>query len=356
MTSQPTCSLEQLPSCQKVPEHHDPASWEGAPFRQGYILDERFVITDVLSRSGMGTVFKAEDREQNNTPVAIKVPHLEYESDVGFFDRFKREERIGLELSHPFLLKFFPVKGTKSRPYLVTEYLRGCTLEHLLRAMRPLPEKDALKIASLVCEALDYMHGHGFVHRDLKPQNIMICCDRTIRIMDFGIARHTTARGITRVGTAPAMGTIDYMSPEQVMGRRADKRSDIYSLGAVLYELLTGATPFQNENPWVAMNARVSGDPVPPRKVNPDLSAQAEEIVLRAMQRNPHARYQSAAAFKSDLDNAEHIRVTGLAGRVQEAAPWKPAWLQRPAVLVSLMLGPLAVGLGVLLWFLLRHP
>jgi serine/threonine-protein kinase len=337
-----------------VPEHHDPVDSSGAPFKPGQVLDGRFLITEVISRSGMATIFKAEDQQNGKQAVAVKVPHLEYESDPNFFSRFQREEKIGLELKHPFVLRFIPVEH-KSRPYIVTEYLKGCTLEHLLKAMRPLPEKDALKIASLVCEALQHLHDHGVVHRDLKPQNIMICCYGTIRIMDFGIARDVVSRRITRIGNSTSMGTPDYMAPEQVRGKHADKRTDIYNLGAVLYEMLTGAVPFQDENPWAALNARVTGDPVAPRKLNHELSAQAEEIVLRALQRDPANRYQSAAEMKAELDTAEHVRVTGLADRLQQPVAWKPGFFQRPWVLGATLLGPLAIGIVILLYLLLRH-
>jgi serine/threonine-protein kinase len=331
--------------------------WNGAPFKPRQMLDGRFLITDVISRSGMATIFKAEDQQNGKQAVAVKVPHFEYESDPNFFSRFQREGKIGLELKHPFVLKFVPVEN-KSRPYIVTEYLKGCTLEHLLKAMRPLPEKDALKIASLVCEALEHLHDHGVVHRDLKPQNVMICCDGTIRIMDFGIARNVVSRRITRVGNSSSMGTPDYMAPEQVRGKRADKRTDIYNLGALLYEMLTGVVPLQDENPWAALNARVTGDPAAPRRINCELSAQAEEIVLRALQRDPANRYPSAAAMKAELDAAEHVRVTGLAERLQEQAAWKPSLFQRPWVLGATLLGPLIIGIIILLYLLLvhRHP
>ena len=345
--------LEEVGTCRDVPEHHDPVDTAGLPFRPGHVLDGRFVITEVLSRSGMGTIFKAEDKQSGNRLVAIKVPHLEYESDPNFFSRFQREERIGQELNHPFILKFIPVEN-KSRPYIVTEYLKGCTLEHLLRAMKPLPEKDALKIAGLICEALQHMHDHGVIHRDLKPQNVMICCDGTIRIMDFGIARDDVSRRITRVGNSKSMGTPDYMAPEQVKGKRADQRTDIYNLGALLYEMLTGALPFQNDNPWAALNARVTGDPIAPRKLNPDLSAQAEEIVLRALRREAADRYQSASEMKADIENVEQLRVTGLADRLQEPTPWAPKPFQRPMVLAMAMLAPLILAIIVLTVLLIR--
>jgi serine/threonine protein kinase len=295
-----------------------------------------------------------KDNQEGNRLVAVKVPHLEYESDPNFFSRFQREERIGLELNHPFTLKFISVEN-KSRPYIVTEYLKGCTLAHLLKAMRPLTEKDALKITSLICEALQHMHDHGVIHRDLKPQNVMICCDGTIRIMDFGIARDTASRRITRVGNSNSMGTPDYMAPEQVTGKRADKRTDIYNLGGLLYEMLTGVIPFQHDNPWAALNARVTGDPVAPRRLNPELSAQAEEIVLRALQRDPADRYASAAAMKAEIDTVGQVRVTGLADRLQEPTPWAPSLFQRPWMLAAALLSPLVIGFLVLSFLLFRR-
>ncbi|MGO9201765.1 MAG: serine/threonine protein kinase [Limisphaerales bacterium] len=349
-----TCVLEQVACCPEVPEHHDPVDAAGAPFQPGDVLDGRFLITEVLSRSGMGTVFKAEDKQNGNRFVALKVPRLEYESDPNFFSRFQREEGIGLELNHPFILKFIPV-GNKSRPYIVTEYLKGCTLEHLLKAMRPLPEKDALSIASLICQALQHMHDHGVIHRDLKPQNVMICCDGTLRIVDFGIARDGVSRRITRIGNSTPMGTPDYMAPEQVKGKRADKRTDIYNLGALLYEMLTGVVPFQNDNPWAALNARLTGDPAAPRKLNPDCSAQAEEIVLRALQRDPADRYPSVAAMKAEIDTVDQVRVTGLADRLSEPAPLAPNLSQRPWALAVAMLAPVLIAILVLSVLLVRR-
>lgn len=354
MRNEPGAALEQVASCRDLPDCHEPVDTTGIPFQPGHLLDGRFLITEVLSKSGMATVFKAEDKRNGNQLVALKVPHLEFESDPLFFSRFQREERIGLQLNHPYILKFIAVEN-KNRPYLVTEYLKGCTLEHLLKAMRPLPEKDALKLASLICEALQHMHEQGVIHRDLKPQNVMLCSNGSIRLMDFGIARDTAFRRLTRVGNSKSMGTPDYMAPEQVKSKATDRRTDIYNLGTLLYEMLTGTVPFQNENPWAALNARVTGDPVAPRQINPDLSPQAEEIVLRAMQREPADRFASAAAMKSELDNSEHIRLTGLVERLQEPTRWSPGFWQRPWVLLTAAFSPLLAALLFFLFFLARR-
>lgn len=354
MNNKQQSPLEHVVSCHDVPEHHDPVEPSFAPeLRPGYVLDGRFVLDEPISRSGMAVIYKARDTQNGNQLVAVKVPHLRYEADPAFFSRFQREEQIGQKLNHPFVLKFLPVGPQKSRPYIVTEYLRGCTLAHLLNAMRPLPEKDALKIASLLCEALQYLHSQGVVHRDLKPANIMICQDRTIRLMDFGIASDAGARRITMGGFSSMMGTPDYMAPEQVRNKGIDERTDIYSLGAVLYELLTGAIPFPHENPWMAMNNRVTGDPMAPRKLNPDLTPQAEEIVLHAMQRDPVARYQSALAMKADLDNSASVHVTGYSKRLQ-APRWRLS-LQSTPVIAGTLLGLGFITLQVLLFLLLRY-
>ncbi len=316
-----------------VPMFHKPAEKAvTGEIEAGQLLDDRFFIHEMISRSGMATIFRATDR-QTKQMVAVKVPYMQFESDPGFFSRFLREEEIGLKLQHPNILKFYPVEN-KSRPYIVTEYLRGYTLAHLLNNIRPMPVADALKLASRICDALAYLHGEGVIHRDLKPQNIMMCYDGTIRLMDFGIAR-SEGRRITYTGFTPALGTPDYMAPEQVKGKRGDARTDIYSLGAMLYEMLTGHTPFEGETPLLVMNARLVGDPVAPREFVPSLSPQVEEIVLHAMERDPADRYRSAAEMKAEIDDPDSVTVTGRVDRLQAAAPWKRGWSKHRSVIVS---------------------
>ncbi len=325
--------------------------------KPGHVLDNRFQILETLSKSGMATIFKATDLE-NKATVAVKVPHMQYESDPGFYSRFQREEEIGGSLHHPYILKFYPVsEELRTRPYIVTEYLRGYTLSHLLTSVRPMPEKDAVKLASRVCEALAYMHSQGVVHRDLKPQNIMLCNDGTIRIMDFGIAKAKEGRRLTFAGFTPAVGTPDYMAPEQVKGKRGDERTDIYSLGAMLYEMVAGVPPFQMEtdNPLVIMNARVEGDPVAPRKKNPGVSPQVEEIILHAMERDPRSRYQNAAEMKAELDDPTSVQLTGRWERLQEATLEKQQWKKYLWVGIGISI-PLIILILLLLLIIHRGP
>jgi serine/threonine-protein kinase len=320
-----------------------------AEYSAGAVLDNRFEIAECVSRSGMACIYKARDRKTGQT-VAIKVPHMQFESDVAGSTRFEREEEIGKTLHHPLVLKIIPVEEQKSRPYIVMEYLEGRTLAEVLKETKPLPEADAAAIASRICDALDYLHKQNVVHRDLKPQNIMLCRDGSIRIMDFGIAKSAQARRMTFVGFTPAMGTPDYMAPEQVQGKRGDERTDIYSLGAILYEMATGSTLFEGENPYVVMNSRLTGDPAPPRKVNPKLTPVLEEIILHALERNPANRYPSAAAMKAELDDYEKVPLTERWRRLQPPQIWKTRYRIIPIVAGLVLLN---IILFLLLWWYL---
>ena len=328
-----------------VPNSATPVALATGDLAPGMTLDGRFEITDLVARSNMASIFKAQDR-QTGEAVAVKVPLMTLESDVAGFERFQREEEIGTRLQHPGVLKVIKVEGKKSRPYLVMEFLDGETLADLLSRRKPLPEPEAVRCASRICDALEYLHANGVTHRDLKPQNIMLCRDGSLRLFDFGIARIENARRLTFAGFTPTMGTPDYMAPEQVKGKRGDHRTDIYSLGAILYEMTTGSTLFQGESPYVVMNARVTGDPVAPRKVNPNLTPVIEEIILHAIERDPEQRFESAGAMKRELDDYELVQLTDRCLRLRAPQPWKSGrtlWL---------MIGGI-VAVQVLLFFLM---
>jgi serine/threonine protein kinase len=331
--------LEDVTCCQDLPE---PATVRGPKpeFRRGQVLDGRFYFLEDIYSGGMATLYRAEDMDHGRREVVVKIPFLKFESDPAAYAQFRREEEIGLALNHPLLLKFIPVEN-KSRTYIVTEYLRGCTLDYIMHKHRPLPERDALKIAGVICEALQYLHSVGIVHNDLKPSNIMICSDRTLRVMDFGLATYASAARRFLGKLVPIFGTPQYMAPEQVRAKRTDARTDIYTLGAVLFEMLTGQLPFQSEDHWDSVRWRLSGDPAAPSSLNPAISPQAEEIVLHAMQRKPEDRYESAAAFKADLDLPDRVQVTGYSQRLV-----KPRW--KLSLEASQLLYGALLGVGVL--------
>jgi serine/threonine-protein kinase len=315
----------------------------------GTLLDNRFEMIKRISRSGMACIYEARDHKTGQT-VAVKVPFRHMEGDIAAATRFEREEQIGKSLNHPSVLRIIAVEEQKSRPYIVMELLKGQTLSEVLKETKPLPEADAVAIASRICDALDYLHLQNVVHRDLKPQNIMLCNDGSIRVMDFGISKSAQARRMTFVGFTPAMGTPDYMAPEQVQGKRGDERTDIYSLGAILYEMATGATLFEGENPYVVMNSRLTGDPAPPRKLNPKLTPVLEEIILHALERNPANRYPSAAAMKAELDDYEKVQMTERWTRLRLPQLWKTRFRLVPIIAGAFLL-QIVIGL-LLYWFL----
>jgi serine/threonine protein kinase len=314
----------------------------------GETLDQ-YKITELIARSGMASILKAIDTETGQT-VALKVPYPQFESDVVFYERFRREESIGQRLEHPNIIKVLTPRR-KSRMYIAMEYVEGNSLRALMRDKRPLPPERALGYARQVCGALVYMHGQGVVHRDLKPENMLATDAEQIKIMDFGIALDESARRLTWAGLSTTIGTPDYMAPEQISGRRGDARTDIYSLGMVLYEMLTANLPFEGANVYAVMKAKASQDPQPPSRWEPDLDPRLEEIVLRAIDRTPRYRYASAAEMLADLEDPSRVQLTGRAASLHPRASWKRF---RAAIMTGLFFVSL-IGIIVLLVFLARR-
>src|SRR3984893_898470 len=267
---------------------------------------DQYELTELIARSGMASIFKAVDRLNGGATVAIKVPYLQFESDVVFYSRFEREEQVGRRLDHPNIIKVL-TPARKSRMYIAMEYVEGVSLRALMRDKQTLETEKALEIACQICEALVYMHSQGVVHRDLKPENILITHEGRVKIMDFGIALDESARRLTWSGLSSTIGTPDYMAPEQVSGRRGDVRTDIYSLGTILYEMLTGHLPYSGPNVYNVMRAKTAEDPQPPTAFKPDLDPHLEEIVLHPIERNPRDRYATAGQMLEDLRDPSRV-------------------------------------------------
>jgi serine/threonine-protein kinase len=254
----------------------------------------------------MASIFRATDLRDDRT-VALKIPHPDMEADPILSDRFQREAAIGERLDHPNVMRVFHEKD-RSRVYMVMEWCDGRLLRRILDEGR-IPQDRAIRIAIGILKALDYIHANGVVHRDLKPENIMVDDNDNIKLIDFGIASDSASRRLTYANFTATLGTPDYISPEQVKGKRGDARSDLYSMGVILYEMLTGKLPFSGPSPLAAMNDRLLNHPVPPRVADPSVSPQLQEILYRALERDPKNRYASAREFLSDLEHPEQVGV-----------------------------------------------
>jgi serine/threonine protein kinase len=294
----------------------------------------------------MASIFRATDTRDGRT-VAIKVPHPQMEADPVLFDRFHREEAIGIALDHPGVMKVYKDED-RSQLYMVMEWVDGRLLRQIMTEKGKIPVDRAARITINILNALEYIHTHGVVHRDLKPENVMVDANDNIKLIDFGIAGQDGSRRLTFAKLSQVMGTPDYISPEQVKGKRGDGRSDIYALGVMLYEMVTGETPFKGPNPFAIINDRMLNNPVPPRELNPAITPQLQEIIYRAIERDPKNRYASAHEFANDLEHQDQV---GVADR-PELRDWKQRrtpWLRRVAFYVILALIPIII-FGLMLY------
>jgi serine/threonine-protein kinase len=271
----------------------------------GTILDS-YRIDAPIAKSGMATIFRATDTRDGRT-VALKIPHPDMEADPILSDRFKREAAIGERLNHPNVMRVYG-DDHRSRIYMVMEWCPGRLLRQILDEGR-IPQDRAIRIAIEILKALDYIHTNGVVHRDLKPENIMLDDNDHIKLIDFGIAGDTASRRLTYANFTSMLGTPNYIAPEQVKGKRGDGRTDIYSVGVILYEMLTGKLPFTGPTPMAAMNDRLLNHPLPPRVADPSVSPELQEILYRALERDPKNRYATAQEFIRDLEHPEQVGI-----------------------------------------------
>ena len=299
------------------------------------MLDD-YAVTALLARGGMASVFKAMDCTCGRI-VALKVPHIQYESDVVFYERFRREEQAALRLDHPNVMKALSPRGAKSRMYMVLEYVDGVPLSSMLRG-EPLPTAQAVDIARQVCDALAYLHAQGIFHRDIKPGNILLTPAGQVKILDLGIAHMVAARRLTISGLSATLGTPDYMAPEQMRGRTGDERVDIYALGTMLYQMLTGRLPYPPGDWDALLRAKRLEAPAPPSTHVASLDPGLEAIVLNAIQPAPADRYAVAVDMLADLRNPSSARLRPAAEASQGRRPRRNLrpWAAAAAILLAL--------------------
>jgi serine/threonine-protein kinase len=295
---------------------------------------DSYRIDAPVARSGMASIFRATDLRDNRV-VALKIPHPDMEADPILFDRFQREAGIGERLNHPGVMRVFAVEK-RSRVYMVMEWCDGRLLREILSEGK-ISQDRAIRIAIEVLEALEYTHDNGVVHRDLKPENIMVDANDNIKLIDFGIAGDSAARRLTYANFTATLGTADYISPEQVKGKRGDGRSDVYAMGIILYEMLTGRQPFTGSSPLEVMNDRMLNYPTPPSVVDPSISPPLQEVLYRALERDPKNRYAGAKDFAHDLQHLDQVGV--------EDRPEIHNWSKRKAQLPRAILYYSAIAL-----------
>jgi len=283
----------------------------------GYLFGDRYQVGDTLGFGGMSEVHRGRDLRLGRD-VAVKVLRADLARDPSFQARFRREAQNAASLNHPAIVAVYDTGETAGEtgpvPYIVMEYVDGDTLRDVLKREGPMAPRRAMEIVADVCAALDFSHRHGIVHRDVKPANIMLNRAGAVKVMDFGIARAVSDGQATMTATSAVIGTAQYLSPEQARGESVDARSDVYATGCVLYELLTGQPPFTGDSPVAIAYQHVREAPRPPSEAQPGLPKELDAIVLKALNKNPLNRYQTAAEMRSDL-------VRALSGQAVQATP-----------------------------------
>lgn len=267
-------------------------------------LSDRYELGEILGFGGMSEVHLARDVRLHRD-VAVKVLRADLARDPSFYLRFRREAQNAAALNHPSIVAVYDTgeaeTPTGPLPYIVMEYVDGVTLRDIVHTDGPLPPRRAIEIIADACQALNFSHQNGIIHRDVKPANIMISSTNAVKVMDFGIARAIADSGNSVTQTAAVIGTAQYLSPEQARGDTVDARSDVYSLGCVLYEILTGEPPFTGDSPVAVAYQHVREDPIPPSRRHEGISADLDAVVLKALAKNPDNRYQTAAEMRADL-------------------------------------------------------
>src|SRR5262245_47849370 len=264
----------------------------------GRAFSNRYDIQREIAQGGMAEVYLAHDGRLDR-PVALKALFPEYAREPSFVERFRREAQAAANLNHPNIVSIYDWGQESGTYFIVMEYVEGRSLRDLIRSQGPLEPNQAAEITGEIASALAFAHRSGVVHRDVKPGNVLLTRAGNVKVTDFGIARAGASDGLTQTGSV--MGTATYFSPEQAQGLAVDGRSDVYSLGVVLYEMVTGVVPFTGDSPVAVAYRHVREEPMPPSQRNPDVPADLEQIILTALAKDPDQRYQTADDLRADL-------------------------------------------------------
>ncbi|MBV9578453.1 MAG: serine/threonine protein kinase [Chloroflexi bacterium] len=315
------------------------------PYAVGARIDNRYEVRSILASGGMADVYRATDC-QTNADVVVKIPQVMLAGDLAAFNRYQRELEIARGLDHPGLQRL--VSGPDAH-YMAFEYIEGQSLRSYLgKRGRQLPLDEALDTTIQLARTLEYVHGQGIVHRDLKPENILIDTSGHVTLTDFGIALRLSSRRLTFSHLSNAVGTPDYMAPEQVRGERGDARTDVYALGCVLFELLAGEVPYPaHADRLAAMQRKVDTDPPLIRQIRPDVPLSVEAILYRALRRRPAERYQSMAELTTALCDPDQVPTP--ASYASDEPPPKPIgdlppWRSTLTIMAVILVVLLVVG------------
>jgi serine/threonine protein kinase len=330
-------------------------------------LGDRYELGEVLGYGGMAEVLRGRDIRLGRD-VAVKTLRVDLAREPSFQARFRREAQSAASLNHPAIVAVYDtgesILDGVPVPYIVMEYVDGRTLRDVLKAERHIMPTRALEITAEILKALDYSHRNGIIHRDIKPANVMLTRSGEVKVMDFGIARSVAQASAAVTQTAAVIGTAQYLSPEQARGEQVDPRSDVYSTGCLLYELLTGAPPFTGDSAVAVAYQHVREDPIPPSRLNADVSPAIDAIVLKAMAKNPANRYQSAAEMREDIERALngvpvratpllHDQTVSIAPVVADEFARRQPRGRRSLVYIMVVL--IAIGMFILIGVIARH-